>query len=232
MASIDFYFSENEPATKINTNGSGLGFYGSTGFASSVAVASYQDTTFITDGTGTSQGAQDDNTKFINASSLSVNGGGTILLTQMPNYLCPLEIRFTNATAAQCQNAKLRIYDRTNIDNGASGVTTKVASVSHLSTLQTANNGSGNSTWVTPVGSSVIHTLLPPSPGLSGMAPNGPGTTGTWHSFYVAISASPDSVGAKTAYGMYVELEYLSLLISAGCAYSLYAISNHLSNLV
>jgi hypothetical protein len=210
MAQVDFFLSENANALQINhsSGGSGLGFYG-VGFGQAIPVASYQDTTFITNGAGTVQGAQTDNNKFINSSSVSINGGGTILLTQLPNYLTTCEVRFTHSSAVQCQNWTLRAYDRSNIDNAPSGVTLKVASVSHLSTLQSDNNGSGNSTWVTPAGSSVIHTLLPPSPGLSGQAQNGVGTTGSWHSWYTALSASPTSTGSKTQFGLYVAGEYL-----------------------
>ena len=51
MATINFY-SGNLHVN--NLSGSGLGFYGG-GFGYSVQVGAYQDTTFITNGTGTSQ---------------------------------------------------------------------------------------------------------------------------------------------------------------------------------
>jgi hypothetical protein len=35
------------------------------------------------------------------------------------------------------------------------------------------------------------------SPGTSGFSPNGVGTIDTQHDWYVALSASPDSVGSK-----------------------------------
>jgi len=53
---------------------------------------------------------------------------------------------------------------------------------------------------------------LAQSPGPSGhYAGNGTANTGqyTQHDWYLAISASPDSIGSKTQYGLYVELEYL-----------------------
>ena len=42
-----------------------------------------------------------------------------------------------------------------------------------------------------------------------GQRPNGPQTSDTVHDWFAVISASPDSIGAKTLYGLYVELEYL-----------------------
>ena len=62
------------------------------------------------------------------------------------------------------------------------------------------------------VGGSGIIVPLAQSPGPSGhYAGNGTANTGqyTQHDWYVAISASPDSIGSKTQYGLYVELEYL-----------------------
>ena len=62
------------------------------------------------------------------------------------------------------------------------------------------------------VGGSGIFVPLAQSPGPSGIfAGDGSSNTGqyTQHDWYVGISASPDSVGSKTLYGLYVELEYL-----------------------
>ena len=62
------------------------------------------------------------------------------------------------------------------------------------------------------VGGSGIIVPISDSPGASGnYAHNGTGSehTATQHDWYLAISASPDSIGSKTQYGLYVELEYL-----------------------
>lgn len=207
MASIDF-FAANYGIT--NLSGSGLGFFGGS-FGQSVAVGSYQDTTFITNGAGTVQGQQVNNIKWTHASSGLINSAtNSKALTEIPNYLATLNIRFTHSAAVRTQNAKLYIYDRTSINNPASGVTTKVAELIHIDTVQN-NNGSGDSSWLTPAGSAITVSLCP-SPGLSGIfAGNGSNSTvsSTQHDFYVAISASPDSIGSKVLYGLYVELEYL-----------------------
>lgn len=205
MASIDFYAGENFGIN--NLAGSGLGFFGG-GFGFSVNVGEYQDSTFITNGAGTSQGPQTDNIKWLNSASGIINGASSgVALTAIPNYLATLNVRFTHDSAVQTQNAKLRIYDRSNINKAASGVTTKVAELIHPDTVQN-NTGSGDSAWNTPAGSAVIMDLVA-SPGMSGLSPNGPSTSADRHDWYTAISASPDSIGSKSLFGLYVELEYL-----------------------
>ena len=204
MAQIDFY------ADTYNLNGSGLGFYG-TGFGQSVDVGAWQDTTFITNGAGTAQGQQVNNVKYQNtASGIIGSASSGVWLTQIPNYLATLNVRFTHSSAVKAQNTKAYIYDRSSINNPASGVTTKVAELIHPDTIQT-NTGSGDGTWLTPTGSSVTVSLAP-SPGVSGLfAGNGSNSTrsDTIHDWYLAISASPDSIGSKTLYGLYISLEYL-----------------------
>ena len=205
MAAINFFAGENFVINDLS--GSGLGFFGG-GFGFSVEVGAWQDATFITSANGTSQGPQVDNIKFLNAGSGIINTAGSgIGLTSIPNYQGTLNIRFTHSSAVKTQNAKLRIYDRSNIINAASGVTTKVAELIHPDIIQN-NNGSGDTTWNTPAGSAVIMDLVA-SPGMSGQRPNGSETSADRHDWYTAISASPDSIGAKTLYGLYVELEYL-----------------------
>lgn len=191
--------------------GSGLGFYGDAGFGASVKVGDWQGRTFITNGAGTTQGPEVDNVKYLNLGSgiLGQAGSGNALTT-IPNYQATLNLRFNYDTPIKVQNAKLRIYDRTDPNKPASGVTTKVAEIIHPATTQ-SNTGSGDTTWITPGGSGVTVSLCP-SPGVSGLYA-GNGNDGQWsdtqHDWYTAISASPDSIGAKTLYGLWFELEYL-----------------------
>lgn len=204
MAQIDFY------AAGYNLNGSGLGFFGS-GFGASVAVGSYQDTTYITNSTGTVQGQQVNNIKYQNTASGIVNSASSgIPLTSMSNDNATLNIRFTHSSAVKAENVRLRIYDRSNINNNPSGVTAKVAEIIHPYTVQT-NVGSGDTTWSTPMGSSSVVTLAN-SPTASGfLAGNGTNSTAisVQHDWYIALSESPDSIGSKTLNGLYVSLEYI-----------------------
>jgi hypothetical protein len=191
-----------------NLAGSGLGFFGA-GFGQSVEVGEYQDTTYITDGNGSTQGAVCENTKWVHQASGDQSDAGVLNLQYIPNRLATLNIRFTNDSAVRTQNAKLRIFDRSSINNPASGVTTKVAELVHPDPNQANISNSSDPSWNTPTGSSVVLTLNNVSPGQSGQSPNGAYTSDTRHDWYTAISASPDSIGAKTLYGLYVELEYL-----------------------
>lgn len=206
MATIVFRAGEDFAINALA--GSGLGFYGDGGFGESVSVGSYQGRTFITNSNGTAQGPEVDNVKFLNsASGILGQSGSGIALTAIPNYQSTLNIRFTHTSAVKTQNAKLRIFDRSDINNAASGVTTKVAEIIHPDTVQN-NNGSGDSSWHTPAGSSVIVDFVA-SPGESGQRPNGADTTDDIHDWYSAVSASPDSVGSKTQFGLYFEVEFL-----------------------
>ena len=208
MADISCFIYDS-PQWNIDLLGSGLGFYGSA-FGGSVAVGSYQDTTYVTDSTGVTQGAQCNNVKWRHASSGEVAGGVILALQNIPNHQAPLNIRFTHTSGVQVQNVEARIYDRSNINSAAVGVTTKMAELIHVNTSQ-ANTGSGDATWYTPAGSSIVVPLAD-SPGASGLyAQDGDGSPheDTRHDWYVAISARPDSIGSKTSYGLYCSLEYL-----------------------
>lgn len=148
MAEIKFYGNilAND-ANKLIAHGagSGLGFFGST-FGISVPVGSQQTTTWVTNADGTSSGIQLPNTAMYESGTLSVvgtvkvNNGSAISLNNLPNYLCPLNVRFTHDTPVRVQNCKLRIFDRNNINNPASGVTTWVYESRHPSESQSVTS--------------------------------------------------------------------------------------------
>ena len=190
--------------------GSGLGFFGAS-FGTSVQVGQFQDSTFITDGAGSINGGVSTNTKYPgNSSGVEIDGGGEVQLSGVPLTSGALNVQFTFDTPVTTQNAELRIFDRVSKDNDASGVTTQAA--------QLVNGGSGvdgngdasgtNTGWAALNGSGVTMTLLN-SPGSGGLSPSGASTDDTRHDWYVTLSASPDSIGSKTAYGLFVELEFL-----------------------
>ena len=224
MASIDFYAAGNTIAT------SGLGFFGGS-FGEAVEINKFQDTTFITDSAGTLQGAAVNNIKY--STDTKAFAPGIVPATgihRIPNDKATLNVRFTHSSAVRTQNCKLRIFDRVNKDFAASGVITRVAELLHTSASYDVE-GSGDTTWygsatgagspnpsdrlsagTNTVGGSGIVVPLAQSPGPSGhYSGNGTGNTGqyTQHDWYLAITASPDSIGSKTQYGLYIELEYL-----------------------
>jgi hypothetical protein len=321
-ASITFEVLDVAGITGSGLNGSGLGFYGSGGFGTSVPLLAYQKRTFLTNTDGTANGGETRNTEFISGiwgSSgvrLFNDPTDTGMLVKMNNTEVPLMIHFKNDTKVLVQNCQLRIYDRTTIDNPATGVVTKVAEIVNFNgssynswkttgtggdftttvgsgdafwwgapwpdaalynganvrpyyqnsvgvqfpnfTSSMDNNGSGNPdsklvglSWPgkqTVGGTGLIVPLLD-SPGSGGqclatgflypkfcqyvnstyqgstylgmatprisgdagvMAMTYGGTSGDYmHTWRVAISASPLNIGSKTAYGMYISLEYL-----------------------
>ena len=213
MASIDFFINTAGFNYNIDVSGSGLGFFGSLGYGQSVAVGQYQGTTFVTNGAGTIKGPQAGNVKFLNPGS-GVVGTATsgIGLKAIPNHQSTVNVRFTHTSSVKVQNCELRIFDRTNVNNAASGVTSKVAEIIHPSVTQGAT-GSGDDTWITPAGSGTVVNFAN-SPGSSGIYAGDGSTasstrTDTRHDWFAAISASPDSIGDKTKFGMNFALEYI-----------------------
>tara|TARA_Y100001937_G_scaffold31517_2_gene45129 strand:- start:1287 stop:1928 length:642 start_codon:yes stop_codon:yes gene_type:complete len=213
MATIDFYINTAGFNYDIDVSGSGLGFFGALGYGQSVQVGQYQGTTFVTNGAGTIKGPQAGNIKFLNTGS-GIVGTATsgIGLKAIPNYQSTVNIRFTHTSAVKVQNCEMRIFDRSNTNNAASGVTTKVAEIIHPAVLQTTT-GSGDEAWITPKGSGTVVNFAA-SPGPSGIMA-GDGVTeistkaDTRHDWFAAMSASPDSIGDKTSFGMHFALEYI-----------------------
>lgn len=191
-------------------SGSGLGFYGSATFGASVAVGNYQQRTFITDATGSIKGPEVNNVQYLNpGSGILGQAGSGIGLQSIPNWQATLHVQFTNDAPVRTQNAFAMIFDRTNTENPASGVTTKIAEMIHPNPVQ-GPGGSGDSTWWSfNYATGGLMMPLTDSPGLSGLSPNGLSTSDSTHDWYISISASPDSIGSKNLYGLYVSVEYL-----------------------
>lgn len=209
-AAIDFYAGQGA-GVWVDMNASGLGFFGAS-FGNSVQVGQYQDSTFITTGTGSVEGPQATNAKYITSSGISIDADVTVVPSAIVVNSGTMNIRFTFDSAVKTQNAEFRIFDRTTINNGATGVTTQA--------MQVVNDGSGVSSsgtpispgshagWVTPSGSGVVVSLLN-SAGSGGLSPSGSNTEDTRHDWFTLLSATPLSIGSKTLFGIYVQLEYL-----------------------
>lgn len=207
MAGFSFYANAPAAYTINHLSGSGLGFYSST-FGGSVAVGSYQDTTYVTNSTGLIQGVQTNNVKYLNSASGILNSASSgVALLSIPNYLSTFIAEFSHSSAVVLQNTRVYIYDRSSINNPPSGVIAKLAEIIHPSLTQLGSIGSGSPVWMQPAGSSYM--TLTPSPGRSGLYLNGPSTSDTIHTHYLAISESPSSIGSKTLNGFYIETEYL-----------------------
>jgi len=211
-AAITFYAGEGA-GVWTNLSSSGVGFFGAS-FGTSVQVGEYQDTSFISASDGSAPaGPQATNCKYDTVTSgVIIDGASAIVPSAVPINSGTMNVRFTFDSAVKTQNCELRIFDRSNIANGAEGVTTQV--------LQICNGGSGVSSsgtalapashpgWVAPSGSGVTVPLLS-SPGSGGLSPSGTDTQDTRHDWFVGLSATPLSIGSKQNFGLYVQLEYL-----------------------
>ena len=215
MAAAINFFARSGLGGAINElSGSGLGFYGPGGYGTSVQVGAYQDNTYITDSTGTASNAiQVNNVKYIASNSGQVPVNTNLLLTAIPNYQATLNISFTNSSAVRTQNAQLTIFDRVSTSNAPSGVVCQVATLIHPWNFTTPA-GSGDTVWQQPAGTGVL--LMSSyangcaiSPGTSGLCPSGSNTIDVQHDWYFAISALPTSIGSKTQFALYFQLEFL-----------------------
>lgn len=239
MAEIKFY---GNYVASLDENlirhdlGSGIGFYG-LDFGISVPIGSQQTSTWITNSDGTVAGPRLNNTARVasgigsSKGTVSVNGTNAINLDLLPNYLCPLNIRFTHSTPVKVQNGKLRIFARDHgISKPASGVTTWVYEARRPTSSPNEALGSLNLRGVsdfvwTEFDPSLAQTDLPltPSPGMSGLntsnvdtnaslgytSQNGISHSSSRHDWYIALSSEPESIGSKTNYALYYTVEYL-----------------------
>ena len=170
-------------------------------------------------------------------SGMVVNESATLGNSGVPNFQSTLNIRFTNDEYVRVQNCRLRIFDRNDIDTHAQGVLTQVYEVRHPNPVQGVDNRLHHRgvvdehEWNTYFddGGAPDDMVLTNSPGSSGMNTDSDaanpaefdGGYRNWefqdgsshqakrHDWHVALSASPDSIGSKTDYGLYFTLEYL-----------------------
>lgn len=141
MAEIIFEVLDGTLGSPNVTNGSGLGFYGST-FGASVPTTDYQSSTWITDADGVTSAGQARNVKYIDAGAISNPSAATGCILTIPiqtglliavnSNQATLNIHFKHTVPVNVRNCQLRIWDRTSIDNPASGVITKVAEIANF----------------------------------------------------------------------------------------------------
>ncbi len=201
---VTFNISDYSTYSPITVSGSGLGFYGSN-FGTSVGVGDFQDTTFMTNSVGTASGQGVSNTKAdVNDMTQVYHaafGASPIKLVRLQNKHAPINIRVANSSAISLTNNKIYCYDRNSIYNNPTGVSCYMAEViRHNGSAFSGSDGKGDTTWQIVSGSGATLSLTP-SPGPSGsgawLDPVTGGTGSHIHDFYVAISATPNSIGSK-----------------------------------
>jgi hypothetical protein len=233
MAEVKFYANDvniaatGEPTLIQHSAGSGMGMYGA-GYGISVPVGQHQDTSYVTNANGTASGIKLNNTKYMSVSGCSHNGGAEIDNESMPNYYAPIRIRFAHTEAVRVQNCKMRIFDRNDITQHASGVNTKVYEIRNLGATADSGNalahrGEASHAWqeFDPV-EDMFDVTFTSSPGVSGtngtvsdsakdgvLTTDGAAHESLEHDWYAAISCTPDEIGSKVNYGLWFSLEYL-----------------------
>lgn len=169
-------------------------FSGST-FGSAITVGSFNDGTFAGNGDpGTTQGTMNNN-KYLTSNTISINGGGSESLndTNLTANECTLKVNFSHGSSVTTSSAFFYCYDSTTTTTEAVGVDVYAFERGASATAWTlVNDDSGN------IGGNNSGERL-------SLADQ---TTATSHDFYVAVSVSPESVGAKGSFDFGVTLIY------------------------
>lgn len=153
-------------------------------FDSAITVSEYNDSTHALDSDGTTDNSDGDtpnNVKYV-ASGTGDWGDGTEDVADMLTSEATLKINFAHASAVACSSITFYAYDGTTTTDGPTGVT--FYALEQGDAAWTNAEGSGSALSVSDSESS------------------------TSHDFYIAVSASPDSVGEKTAFTLRMELTY------------------------
>lgn len=188
MATFAFSLQGTTPTTIEATDK--LQFAGGT-FDSAIAITEYNSSTHVESSVGADDSSANTpkNNKFISQtggaggkSQVDV-GAGTVLLDAVATGSCALKIVFSDASSVATSGAKFYAYDGTTPATAPANITVKAA-----------EQGDANFTDAEGSGSPV--TLTDQS-------------AGTTHNFYIIVSASPDTVGEKTAFAFRIELTYV-----------------------
>lgn len=196
MATISF----RNPSNDVDISLSGIGFFYSGGFGTSVPVGSYQASTYITNSNGTTNGGSLTNCKFRHANSGQI-GSVLLNLTHIPNIEATLGIRFVHDSAILVQNVILKSTDRNDENVGPTGFTLQVAEIRHTGVAEVAG-GVGSSSWTSVFGTGSTFPMTN-SPGSGGFATG----AALQHDWFVVLSASPSTIGTKLA-SLRLALEY------------------------
>lgn len=187
MATYTWTLQGTSPTTLGATDT--LQFAGGT-FDSSIAVGSYNGSTHVkaSGGTDSSSGNTPNNVKFISASggtggdSQADWGDGTEDLDAMLTSEATLKINFSDASSVAVTSHTFYAYDGTTTTAVPTGVTFYAAE-------------QGDTNWTNAEGSAAALSIADSS-------------AATSHDFYIAVSASPESVGLKDSFTLRDELTY------------------------
>ena len=161
-----------------------LQFAGSTGFDSRIKVDEYNESTHVKTSGGANKSSANTprNNQFVTASTISVDGAAAVNLNTIENSDAALKINFSDSESVAVEEAKFFSYDGSDTAVAITGLNFRAAEV-------------GDTNWTEAEGSASALDLGDKE------------TPATSHDYFIAVSASPTSVGAKT--GSYrIELTY------------------------
>jgi len=187
MAVYTWYLQGTSPTTIEATDI--IQFAGAT-FGSAITVGAFNDSTHVESSVGADDSSSNGpkNSKFISQSGGTGGdsqvdiGAGTVDLDTVSTANCPLKINFSDAASVTTTGHIFYAYDGTT----TTAVPTDV-------TFYAAEQGDAN--WTNAEGSAAGVTITDD-------------TASTSHDYYILISASPESVGLKTAFKLRSELTY------------------------
>jgi len=159
-------------------------------FDSAITVGAYNDSTHVESSVGAndSDGNTPNNVKFISATggtggdSQADWGDGTEDLDAILDGECTLKITFADDASVTTTGCIFYAYDGSTTTAVPTGVT-----------FYAAEKGDAN--WTNAEGSAAAVSITDD-------------TASTSHDYYIAVSASPESVGEKTAFALRIELTY------------------------
>jgi len=187
MATFTWYLQGVTPTTLEDTDKLQLA---GAAFDAAVTVSEYQDSTHVeaAGGADDSTGNTPNNVKFISQDGGTAGdsqadwGDGTEDIDAILEAECTLKINFSHGTSVITENAIFYAYDGSTTTAVPTGVTFQCFELADI-----------------------VFTNAEGSAAAMALEDN---TTGTSHDFFIGVSASPESVGLKTAFKMRIELTY------------------------
>lgn len=181
MATYTWYLQGTSPTTIEATDI--VQFAGGT-FGSAITVGAYNDSTHVESSVGADDSSANTphNNKYLTSNTVSLNGAGSSSLSAAATSACALKINFADAASVTTTSHIFYAYDGSTTTAVPTGVT-----------FYAAEQGDAN--WTNAEGSAAAVTITDD-------------TASTSHDYYILMSASPESVGLKTAFKLRDELTY------------------------
>lgn len=204
MASATFYWYGVTATTTIDWVSNTLNFMGSS-YGDTIVAGTFQDSTHLDTGDATADVCTADhlqNTKY----SLG-SGSGTVILTSVSAYTMtastpkytelPIDIMFEYDAVVDTQNVYFYVFDGTTAGTHATGV-----EVVAFHGIDTGSNNDANWKIICDASAGTGGDGTGPSLALAAL------TAGTQFHWYIGLSASPESAGAKSELDLGIKLEY------------------------